>query len=175
MKPLVAALLFAATFSAFGHGGEDHGAPPPALSQSVAPRTSASTGEFEVVVALEGRQLVIHVDRFASNEPVENAKVEIDGAPLGGLARETAPGTYVLDIAGDPAPARYALTISIEDRDNSDLLSATLDTSLPATSATQAPSRSQWRKWATWAVAALLFAGGALFAARRNRIITKGR
>ncbi len=171
MKLLVAALLFAATFSAFGHGGEDHGAPAPALNQSVAPRASASTGEFEVVAVLEGRQLVIHVDRFASNEPVENAKVEVDSTPMGGRAREAAPGTYVLDIAADLAPDRHALTFSIEDGDNSDLLSATLDTSLPAVSVTQAPF---WSEWAAWAVAALLLAGGALFAARRGRAVIRG-
>lgn len=167
MKPLVAALLFAATFSAFGHDGEDHGAPPPALRQSVAPRASASTGEFEVVAALSGRQLVIHVDRFASNEPVENAKVEIDGALMSGLAREIAPGTYVLDIAADMAPARHALTISIEDGDNADLLSATLDASLPADS--PALSWSERRQWAVWAVAVLLLAGVAPLAMRRRR------
>lgn len=169
MKPLVAALLFAATFSAFGHDGEDHGAPPPTLRQSVAPRASASTGEFEVVAALSGRQLVIHVDRFASNEPVENAKVEIDGALMSGLAREIAPGTYVLDIAADMAPARHALTISIEDGDNADLLSATLDTSLPANPASPASSWSEQRQWAVWAVAAPLLAGVVLLAMRRRR------
>jgi hypothetical protein len=174
MKPFVAALLFAATFSAFGHGGEDHGAPPPALKQSVAPRTSASTGEFEVVAALAGRQLVVYVDRFASNEPVENAKVEIDGAPLNGLARETTPGTYVLDIAADMAPARHALTISIEDGDNADLLSATLDASLPADSASPASSWSERRQWVVWAVAAPLLAGVALLAMRRRRYDTRG-
>ena len=34
---------------AFGHGGEDHGAPPPPVAQVVEPRTAAATEEFEVV------------------------------------------------------------------------------------------------------------------------------
>ena len=64
----------AVAFSAFGHGGEDHGAPPPPVSPGVAPRALAATEEFEVVAALEGKQLVVYVDRFASNEPVVKAK-----------------------------------------------------------------------------------------------------
>jgi cobalt-zinc-cadmium efflux system membrane fusion protein len=62
----------------------DHGAPPPPFSQSGAPRAVAATEDFEVVAVLEGKQLVVYVDRFASNEPVAKAKVEIEGAGLKG-------------------------------------------------------------------------------------------
>jgi hypothetical protein len=73
------------------------------VSQSVTPRAAAATEEFEVVTSLEGKKLVVYVDRFASNEPVTQAKVEIEGAGLKGVASETAPGTYVLDVATLPA------------------------------------------------------------------------
>jgi hypothetical protein len=47
-------------------------------------RAVAATEEFEVVAVLEGKNLVVYVDRFASNEPVAKARVEVEG---GGLKR----------------------------------------------------------------------------------------
>jgi len=60
--------------------GHSHGAPVPLpVSQGVTPRATAATEEFEIVISLEGKKMVVHVDRFASNEPVIQAKVEIEG------------------------------------------------------------------------------------------------
>ena len=170
MRQLLAIALLAVAFSAFGHGGEDHGAPPPPLSQGAVPRASAATDDFEVVAALEARELVVYVDRFASNEPVAGAKVEVESDVGGvhGRASETSPGTYVIQLAADFPAARHALTISIETSDNADLLSLILDTSQPP--GTAAPHTHAWSEWAVWLLAAgLLFAGAALLLLRRRR------
>ena len=170
MRQLLAIALLALAFSAFGHGGEDHGAPPPALSQSVAPRASAATADFEVVAVLEDRKLLVYVDRFASNEPVAGARVEVDSDVVSaqGLASESSPGTYVIQLAADFPAARHPLTISIETSDNADLLSLILDTSQPP--GTAAPHTHAWSEWAVWLLAAgLLFAGAALLLLRRRR------
>ncbi|RDE50740.1 MAG: LPXTG cell wall anchor domain-containing protein [Candidatus Accumulibacter meliphilus] len=170
MKQLLATALLVITFSAFGHGGEDHGAPPPALSQSVAPRASAATADFEVVAVLEGRTLLVYVDRFASNEPVAGAKVEVETDVPGvqGLVSETSPGTYVMPLAADFPAGRHPLTISIETSDNADLLSLVLDTSPPPSTA--APHTHAWSEWTVWVLAAaLLLAGAALLLLRRRR------
>ena len=163
--------LLAATPAAYGHGGEDHGSAPPVPSQGAAPRATAATEEFEVVAALEGKQLVVYVDRFASNEPVANAKVEVEGAGLKGLAVEAAPGTYVMDIADSMPPARHALTISIETGDSADLLSAVLDTSSPVDTEAHV---HDWSEWGVWSLAALLLlvSGGLLL--RRKKRKAKG-
>lgn len=170
MKQLLATALLAVAFSAFGHGGEDHGAPPPALSQSVAPRAGAATADFEVVAVLEGRRLLVYVDRFASNQPVAGAKVELEADVPGvqGLLSETSPATYVIQLAADFPAARHALTISIETSDNADLLSLILDTSQRPSTA--APHTHAWSEWAVWLLAAgLLLAGAALLLLRRRR------
>lgn len=171
MRHALAILLSTAAFAAFGHGGEDHGAPPPPVTQNMAPRAEAATDEFEVVAVLEDKQLVVYVDRFASNEPVAKAKVEVEGVGLKGLAAEVAPGTYVMDIAAPMPPARHALTISIEAGDTTDLLSATLDTSIAAPGPVNA---HYWSEWIVWGISALLLAAGALLAMRRNRHKAKG-
>ena len=162
----IAVALFAVTLSAFGHGGEDHDAPPPAVNQAVAPRAIASTDDFEVVAVLEDKKLVIYVDAFASNEPVANAKVEIDRAGLKGVAREAAPGTYVVDLAESLPNGKHGLTIAIEAGDTADLLSATLDTSAPDQGEVHVHN---WSERVIWIIALLLaFAGGMLVFARRR-------
>lgn len=174
MKHAVAlfSVAFSATSSAFGHGGEDHGAPPPSVVQTVEPRTAAATEEFEVVASLEGKKLVIYVDRFASNEPVAQAKVEVEGAGLQGVAGETAPGTYILDVPTPLPPARHPLTISVEAGDSVDLLTATLDTSVAMTNEVHTHA---WSEWLVWILSgALLLASGISFAVRRHKRARKG-
>ena len=172
MKHAVAVALFFVAASAFGHGGEDHGAPPSPVTQSVEPRAATASEDFELVVSLEGKKLVLYVDRFASNEPVTQAKVEIDGAGLKGLASETTPGTYVLDLSTPLPPAKHSLTISIEASDNADLLSATLDTSSAVTTEVHAHG---WSEWVVWALSgALLLVTGIAFAVRRNKRAEQG-
>lgn len=169
MKQAIAAALLCVasliTPSAFGHGGEDHGAPPPSVVQTVAPRTAAATEAFEVVALLADQKLVIYVDRFVSNEPVAQAKVEVEGAGLQGVARETDPGTYLLDLATPLPPGRHPLTISVEAGDSVDLLPATLDTSVAVPHEVHTHA---WSEWLVWILSgALLLASGILFAVRR--------
>jgi hypothetical protein len=172
VKHAVAVALFSVAFSAFGHGGEDHGAPPPPVTQAVEPRTAAATEEFEVVTSLEGKKLVVYVDRFASNEPVAQAKVEIEGAGLKGVANETTPGTYVLDVTTSLPPAKHPLTISVEAADSVDLLTATLDTSA---SGTKEVHTHGWSEWVVWGISgALLLVTGILFAVRRHKRAKRG-
>lgn len=135
MKVLVPAaffLLFAAS-AAFGHGDEDHSEPAPvpsqAINQAVSPRATTASENFEVVAVLEGGKLALYLDRFASNEPVAGAKVEIEGGGLQGLAAESSPGVYAMS-AASITPSKHPLTITVEAGDDIDLLSATLDVGL---------------------------------------------
>lgn len=171
----VSALLLATAISfpawAGGDASDGHthaeSAPAPVPVTASAPRAVAATEDFEVVAILEGKHLVVYVDRFASNEPVAKAKVEVEGAGVVGLAKEAAPGTYVMDLAAALAPAKHALTISVEAGDTADLLSAMLDTSQPVVAAAAAHG---WTRRAVWIVAALLLlAAGALLVFQRRK------
>jgi hypothetical protein len=152
--------------------GHSHAAPAPVPVTANAPRAAAATEEFEVVAALEGRHLLVYVDRFASNEPVVKARVEVEGAGLKGLAVESAPGTYVMDMATLLPPGKHALMISIEAGDTADLLTATLETSLPAIAN---ELERYWTKRIFWSVVALVvLVSGIRLVARHNREKAKG-
>lgn len=167
MRVIFTVLLLSSTLSAYGHGDEDHGVAPPMASQSIAPRAVAATDEFEVVAIPDARKLTIYVDRYATNEPVAAARVEIEGAGLKGVAKEAAPGVYVMAMA-PLAPGKYPLTISIESGETSDLLTATLDTSpVPGGAAPYVHNQSERP---IWLIAGLLtLSGAALFVARRQK------
>lgn len=150
--------------------GHSHAAAVPLVTTATAPRAVAATEEFEIVAVLEGKKLVVYVDRFATNAPVAKAKVEVEGAGLKGILSETAPGTYVMDVAAAIAPASYPLTISIEAGDTADLLTATLNIPQPAGGAEGVVPVYGWQQWIAWIVAGLLLlAGGALLVARRRK------
>jgi hypothetical protein len=150
----------------FAHGDEDHGAPPPSVSTAVAPRATASSEEFEVVTVLADNKLLVYLDRFSSNEPVAGAKLEVEGAGLKGLAKETAPGVYALTAESVPA-ARHPLTISIETTDSADLLTTTLDITAGTSAVVHVHT---WGERAVWLGAAVLaLAGGVLLLLRRRK------
>ncbi len=151
---LAAAIAIPAWAGGDASDGHTHAAPAPIPVTPSAPRAVAATEDFEVVAVLEGRQLVIYVDRFASNEPVAGAKVEIEGGGLKGVAAESAPGVYAIDAAA-MTPARHPLTISIEAGDSVDLLSATLDVAPPQAGVAHVHGLSEWASWLGAAVLAL--------------------
>jgi hypothetical protein len=145
--------------------GHTHAAPEPVRNQASAPRAAAFSEEFEAVVVLEGRQLLLYLDRFASNAPVDGAQVEIEGGGLKGAAAETSPGVYAMDGVA-LAPGSHALTIAIETADSADLLTATLEIA----TAQPAAHTHGWSEWASWLGAgAIALAGGLLIAARRRK------
>ena len=133
--------------------GHSHGPAAAPVTTPMAPRAVAATEEFEVVAILDGKQLLVYVDRFATNAPVTQAKVEIDGAGLKGLARETAPGVYAMNITKPMSPNKYPLTIGIEVGDTADLLTAALDIPHADEAAEHAP---WWRQWWIGMTAVLL-------------------
>lgn len=159
--------------SALAHAGGDasdghsHGeAAAPAMPVAGAPRASAQTEEFELVAVLEGKKLTLYLDRFATNEPVADAQIEIDSSTLKAAATRVAPGVYSLPGEAFAKPGKYPLAISVQAGDASDLLTVTLD--LPQPVAGAAPVNS-WNNWAAGGAAgALLLAGVALAALRRR-------
>lgn len=180
VKKFILVIFIAFAFPAWAGGdssdGHSHGEPTPTpalapISQGAMPRAATATEEFEVVASLEGGNLVVYVDHFASNEPVTRAKVEIEGSGLKGVASETTPGTYVFAVPASLPPARHALTISVESAERADLLAVTLDsatsTSASVNRAVHTHSRSEWTIWAL--AAALLLVTGILFAIRRRQ------
>lgn len=163
---LATVIAFPAWAGGDSSDGHTHAAPEPIPVVTLSPRAVAATEDFEVVAAIEGKKLVVYLDRFASNEPVTKAVVEVDGGGLKGVAGEIAPGTYSLDLATAMSPGKHPLTIAIEAGDTTDLLTTTLDISPAAAGEEHVHG---WSERIVWIVAGLLLlAAGALLAMRRR-------
>jgi hypothetical protein len=156
-NPLLRALAssaFAALFSlsamaspgAHGPNGEHLDGPTATASAgSSRPRIETKSEQFELVATLGGGEFSMLIDRFATNEPVLKAQVEVES---GGL-KAKAPfhddlGDYavadeaMLKLLG--TPGEHALVITVMHGNESDLLDATLKVSAEqAQAASEAP------------------------------------
>ena len=114
-----------------------------------APRLAVQSDTYELVGILTGGQFVIYLDRFATNEPVTVATIEVtigdDTDAVRAEARQD--GTYVLAATRLLTAGSIELVFSITGDGGDDLLAATL--SVPQASNATAPGRGVWRLWPT--------------------------
>ena len=162
---LVLALLPVTVFADEGHGG--HGAPSPALPAALAPRIVANSEIFELVGVLEGEMLTLYLDRFATNEPVTNAAIEIEGGTFKTTAQSSGDGTYTASAAALTNPGQYPLVFTIRAADETDLLNGTLGVAPPA-GAVSHPHN--WAEWLIWITAALVALAGITWLLRRRMV-----
>lgn len=116
---------------AHGPNGEHLDAPAVLRAAAALPRVVTHSEDFELVAELRGAELVIVVDRYASNEPVLDASVEVESGALKAVARFRAEaGDYVVT---DPAllkalaaPGEHGLVFTLVAGADSDLLDGTL-------------------------------------------------
>lgn len=166
-----------AALSAWAHGGEDHdhGAPASApVQMGQAPRASAQTEDFEMVAVLQGTPpvLTLYVDRFARNEPVDGAIVELESGALKVVAKPVAPGVYTVPGQAFSQPGRYPLTVSVQTADGADLLDAILQYEAPVAQAA-APGLAGRGLWA-WGAGVVALVTAASLARRRRTRKTEG-
>ena len=153
--------------------GHSHGeATKPSMTADIGPRASAQTEEFELVAVLEGGKLTLYLDRFATNEPVADAQIEVEDRVLKAGATQVAPGVYSLPGEAFAKPGKYPLAISVQAGDSSDLLTVTLELPQPVAGAAPFAGTAPVISWSNWVVGgaagALLLAGAALTAVRRR-------
>ena len=125
-----AAPVFAAP-GAHGPGGEHLDAAPRAGGTTAQPRLETKTELFELVATLEKSELSIFIDRFDTNEPVLNAKVEVESGALRARATFHADiGDYAVDdppfLKAMAAPGTHPLIFTVTAGKESDLLEGSL-------------------------------------------------
>lgn len=174
MKLLMSLLLLIASSGTLAHGGEDHGAKAPVITASAVPRLEAHTELFELVARLEGGELSLMIDRYASNEPLLNASVELES---GGLKAKASFHADIGDYAvNDPAflkllaaPGEHPLVITVQAGSEADLLDGVLHvgtaTEAGEVHADHGDRRSRWL-WAGLLVVLLI--GAAAWWRRRS-------
>ena len=116
---------------AHGPDGEHLDAPATLQPASALPRITAHTDAFELVAELAAGELAILVDRYASNEPVLGARLEVESGALKAVAAfRPARGDYAVTDAALlkalAAPGEHGLVFTLVAGADSDLLDGTL-------------------------------------------------
>jgi biotin carboxyl carrier protein len=162
---LTLALLPLTVLADEGHGG--HGAPPLAPPTALAPRIEAQSESFELLAVLDGGKLTLYLDRFATNEPVSNARIEIESGAFKAVAQPGADGVYTASGEAFAEPGPYPLVFTIQAADSSDLLNGTLTVPRPAGQSARGHGWAEWLVWITGSVVVLF--GSAWLLLRRRR------
>ena len=104
------------------HEGHDHGAAPPPVSKTIAPRGEALSDAFELVAIPRDGTLTLFLDRFRTNEPVPGATIEVETPDGPKVATATADGGYALPASWLLKPGRHELVATVTAGDAVDVL-----------------------------------------------------
>ena len=168
---IVALAVVLTTFFSFAWAGEghDHGEAPTAATGTAAPRLTSHSDLFELVGMVEGNEMKIYLDRFTTNEPVTDAKIEVEIGNIKGIAAEQADGSYIFknDVFTNPGDLSVSFTV-IAGKD-ADLLAGDLKIDGPIDDHAHDEAAKPWLRWAAYASGALLLAAIVFVAIRRRR------
>ncbi|MER2268569.1 efflux RND transporter periplasmic adaptor subunit [Methylobacterium oxalidis] len=126
---------------AHAHGGHDHGAAPPPVSKTIAPRGEALSDAFELVAIPRDGILTLFLDRFRTNEPVTDATIEVETPDGPKTATATPDGGYALPAPWLAKPSRHELVATVTAGDAVDVLTVAVTVPDPAAQAAAAPAK----------------------------------
>lgn len=120
--------------SVLAHEGHDHASPKAAIVLSAMPRAEAASNAHELVAIASDGELTIYLDRFTTNEPVQDAAVTVE-TPEGSVeAKVSAEGIYRLAAPWANKPGRYDLIVTVTQQALADVLTLSLE--IPPVTAT---------------------------------------
>lgn len=111
---------------AFAHEGHDHGDAPVAQQQALAPRLTHASAKLEVVALLQGRDLLVYADDYASNAPASGLRVDVRSAGRLVQALEIEPGLYRANLQIDTQAREVQLDLSLSGEGVSERFGGTL-------------------------------------------------
>jgi hypothetical protein len=162
--------------SALAHEGHDDTPASRAPTSGLAPRVAAASPDIELLAELRHDTLLIYLDRYATNEPLSGATIEVEEGANRGTAAPVGEGLYQASAPWLARPGRHALVFTVHAKDLDDLLNGTLevlDQHDAGDRVAQSGFTTSWKAYAAAAGMLLLFAG--VFMARRRRQRNHGR
>ena len=149
-------LLMAALQPAWAGPGHDHGDEPAAAAGSSSPRITSHSDLFEIVGVVDKGEMTIFLDSYATNEPVKDAKIDIEIGNVKGVAAVQADGSYLFknDVLGKPG--ELAVSFTVQAGNDTDLLAGDLKIGSPVDNHSGDVAARPWLRWTAYAGGALL-------------------
>ena len=154
--------------------GPGHGDAPATAAGTASPRVNARSDLFELVGMVEGGELKIYLDRYATNEPVTDAKIEVEVGNIKGIAAAQADGSYSFKSDVFSKPADLAISFTVLAGKDTDLLAGDLKIAPTVDDHAHDAAAKPWLRWAAYAGGALLFVLMALSLMRWRRNASRG-
>jgi len=123
---ILIASLFLAGLSANAHEGHDHGAPQAQPPATAVPRIALQSDPYQLVAILRGDTLTVHLDEFATNEPVRDAAISVTIGAEDVVARTISAGLFQLVSPKLAGTGALELVFAISGPMGDDLLIGTL-------------------------------------------------
>lgn len=149
-------------------GGHDHGDGPLAASGTASPRLSSQSDLFELVGVVDKGEMKIYLDRYVTNEPITNAKIEVEAGSAKGTALPQPDGSYTFKNELLGKPGTLSVSFVVLAGQDADLLASDLTIGDLSSSATLISTHRPWLRWAAY-VSALLLTVLLAIAVWRNR------
>jgi membrane fusion protein, heavy metal efflux system len=113
------------------HEGHDHGGPKIEITTAVAPRFDAVSDDFELVGVVKGKDLIVYLDRFRTNEQIPAAKITAtaNGEPV--PVEPLDDKSYRIRTPLLASPGKIDFQFTIVDGDLTDLLAGSLEATGP--------------------------------------------
>ena len=161
---------------ALAHEGHDDAPAAHAPVPGLATRVAAASPDIELLAELRKDALLIYLDRFATNEPLSGATIEVEEGANRAAAAPAGEGLYRVSAPWLARPGKHALVFTVHAKDLDDLLNGTLEVPEAHAAGEKAVLSGFITGWKVYAAAAavLLFLAG-VFIARRRRSPKNGR
>ena len=111
----------------------------------------------------------IYLDRFATNEPVTDAKIEVEIGNIKGIAAAQADGSYIFKNDVFTKPGDLSVSFTVIAGKEADLLAGDLKIDGPVNDHAHDEAAKPWLRWAAYAGGTLLLAAIVFVAMRRRR------
>jgi cobalt-zinc-cadmium efflux system membrane fusion protein len=170
---LITSLLLTFIVPVYGHEGHSHDEPVRTLAP-VAPRGEAHSNEFEIVALFRNNELIVYLDRFATNEPIANAEIEALTPSGSEKAIANADGSYRLPAKWADGRDHYDLIFTVTLGEISEVLPVTIAGAATASAPRAASVSMQMAVLYAFLAAIVAFAGGALLISRYPQLIKTG-
>ena len=132
---LAATLTIVFTISSIrAHEGHDQGPETSAAPTSALPRGEAHSDKTELVAVVQGNGLLLYVDAYASNAPVNDATIEVETPDGPMTTKPLGNGVYRLEAPFIAKGGHTDLIVTVSADGNSDILPVTVDVPAQQTS-----------------------------------------
>jgi hypothetical protein len=147
--------------------GGDHDKAPAAAPAAATPRFAAESEAFELVGVLEsGSRLRLWLDRWSDNEPVRDARIELEVGTSKVVATPASDGVgYAATLPAPLADGVHPITVQVSVGTESDLLASEIDVHADEPTARAASSSAPWLASLTAIAPRTIGALGAVIAA----------